>query len=367
MKSSPQPDTEPPSDPTSADRAEAGPNPAESRAPLEVREYLPGDEEWLIAAFSAIFRERSLAEWNWLFRQGPGGPADIRMLTSEGRPVGSISHIRVPVWVEGRRLHLAIGCDLMIHPDFRGRGGAEQLATAFFASQHGFDMNFGGVNAGSGHVTGRYMGTSVMERVPQWIRFRTRGAERNAAFRRAASAVERLYGAVLSWPRPALDVVDLDVLGSGVDELAVDSAGFAACVRVRDAAYLRWHWLEDPRTAWRIRAVRGNGGVLRGIAVIGALGEGDDRQGIVGDVLARDPKALRALMADAWARLTEDGCHKVTCVYHDPRPWARRAMLRSGFRRSLGPRVACGPLSPQAGEVVGRFESWYLTGGDTDI
>jgi len=205
--------------------------------------------------------------------------------------------------------------------------------------------------------------------VPRWIRVRTRAAGRNILLRGLASALDRVYGSVASWPRPALDVVDLETLGSAVDELARDSASFAACIRVRDSAYLRWHWLEDPRTRWRIRAVWGEGAVLRGFAVIGARGEGDDRQGVIADLLARDPAALRALVSDAWARLVEEGCHSVTCVYRDPRRWARAAMLRSGFRRevTLGPGVACGPLSPRAGEVVSRLRSWYLTSADTDL
>lgn len=365
-------DAGPPPESSFADRVAAGPQPTDSAArELQVRAYVPGDEEWLVATYSSIFRERSLAEWNWLFQRRPGGPAeiDIRVLESGGRPVGSMSHIGVPVWVEARRLRLAIGCDMMIHPDFRGRGGAERLVEAFRASGHGFDLNFGNVNASSRHVTQRYMGTAVLGRVPLWIRVRTRGTGRNVLFRSVASAGDRVCGTVLSWPRPALDVVDLESLGPAVDELASDSAGFAACLRVRDSDYLRWHWLEDPRTPWRIRAVWGDGGVLRGIAVSGARGEGRDREGVIGDLLARDAQALRALVADAWARLTEDGCHAVRCAYRDPRPWARIAMLRSGFRRAVagGPRVACGPLSPRAGEVVSRLESWYLTTGDADL
>lgn len=339
-----------------------------TRPELEVRRYLPGDEEALVAMFSSIFHKRSLAEWKWLFQQGPAGPADIGVLTSEGTPVGSIAHIPVPVWVEGRRLNLAIGCDMMVLPEYRGRGGAEQLVRAFLASDHGFDLNFGAVNEGSSHVTGRYMGTAVVGRVPLWIRFRRRGARRNAALRAAASLAERLYAGALSWPRPTLSVTDLEAPGSEVDELARASAAFAPCIRIRDSAYLRWHWLESPLARWRVRAVR-EGAVLRGLAVIGSRDEGSDRRGLIVDVLARDSTALRALLADAWDLLTKQGCHSVACIYHDPRPWAKRAMLRSGFRRSHapGPRVGCGHLSPAAGEIVGRLDSWYLTYGDADM
>ncbi len=68
----------------------------------------------------------------------------------------------------------------------------------------------------------------------------------NALLRAGESAAERLYGAVVSWPRPALEVTDLEELGAEVDELAAASANFAPCIRVRDSGgYLRWLWLEN--------------------------------------------------------------------------------------------------------------------------
>ncbi len=320
--------------------------------------------------FSAIFHERSLAEWRWLFRDGPGGAAavDIRILEADGRRVGSVSHIGIPVWVDGKRLRLAIGCDMMVEPAFRGRGGAEQMISSFRESEHGFDMNFGTVNSGSRHVTGRHIGTSAMRRVPVWARYATRLAA-GSGFARAVAAAPSIDGALASWPAPSLEVVELVDLGSEVDELAQHSAGFARCIRIRDAAYLRWRWLGDPRTPWRVYGVWGDGHVLRGVVVTGMRGEGGARTGVIGDVLARDPEALRALLYSAWKRLRSDGCYRVTCAYRDPRPWARWALIRAGFSRlvTIGERVACGPLSSRAGEIVSRFGSWYLTGGDTEL
>ena len=334
---------------------------------FEVRGYLPGDEEALVAMFSSMFRERSLAEWDSLFQRGPAGPADIRILTSDGRTIGSYAHIPVPAWVEGQQLCLAIGCDLMILPEYRGRGGAELLAKGFLAAEHGCALTFGVVSEVSGHIAERYLGTTVMGRVPQWTRFRTRGAKRNALLRSVVTLLERLYGTVSSWPRPALVVTELERIGSEVDDLARESVCFARCIRIRDSAYLRWHWVEHPEATWRIRAVHAADGALRGLAVIGVRGEQERRQGVIADLLARDPGALRALVVDAWARLVEEGCQIVTCTYLDPRPWARRAMFRSGFRPFPGPLLSCGPLAPSAGDSVRRLESWYLTHGDTDI
>jgi hypothetical protein len=152
-----------------------------------------------------------------------------------------------------------------------------------------------------------------------------------------------------------------------VDELAFASANFAPCIRVRDADYLRWHWLERPDRRFRIRAARDESGDLRGLAVLGRDAPSGRNAEIV-DLLAYDYTATRALLDDAWAVLVGEGCRSVSCIYADPRPWSRRAMLHSGFRSGPpGPSVAAGPLSDRVGSVVSHMDVWYLTYGDTDI
>lgn len=341
-------------------------------ASARVRRYQLGDEDTLVEMSRSIFPEnsRSLADWRWCFRQAPEGPADIRLLESESRVVGAITHVPVAVWIEGRRRRLAIGCDLMIQPEFRGQGRSQQLVNAFLAAEHGFDVNFGVVNAHSSHVMGRYAGTVTMGPVESWIRFGSRGVSRaSPPIRSLATAAERLYGATLSWPRPTVRVDDLAVPCPDVDELARESAEFAPCIRVRDSAYLRWHWLEQPGGRWRVRAAREANGRLCGFAVSGCLPHSRPgyRDGVIADLLARDAETTRALLLDAWSALARAGCHSVSCIYRDPRPWSRRAMFRCGFRPRLGPLVACGPLSSAAGGEIVRMESWYLTYGDTDI
>ena len=238
------------------------------------------------------------------------------------------------------------------------------------ASEHGFDINFGVVNERSSHVMGRYAGTVTMGRVERWVRFRSRGVTQASPIRSVATAGERLYGATLSWSRPSMKVEDLAIPSPEVDDLARESASFAPCIRVRDSAYLRWHWLEQPGEGWRIRAVRDADGGLSGFAVSGTrLQSGYSyRHGVIADLLARDAETTRALLLDAWSELVGSGCQSVSCDYLDPRTWSRRAMFRSGFRpRPPGPLVACGSLSSAAGTEVARLDSWYLTHGDTDI
>src|SRR5262249_37835579 len=101
---------------------------------------------------------------------------------------------------------------------------------------------------------------------------------------------------------------------------------------------------------------------------IGAVDWQGFRWGVVADLLARDAEAVRALLLDAARVLFADGCPCVSCQCLDPRPWARRAFLRSGFLLSgAAANIVCGSLSARAGGSPERREAWYLTHGDTDL
>jgi GNAT superfamily N-acetyltransferase len=345
----------------------SSPGTGTSAAQPRIRDYKGGDETALVEIYSTIFRPRTLDEWRWLFENAPSGRAQILVIEFEGRPVGCGTHVPVEAWVDGSRLQLAIGCDMMLLPEYRGRGWMRLLYEAFVASEHGFDIDIGVVSDASAHITGRYGGNATLGAISLWMRHRTRGRRLPAAAGAALSVAERSYGAVTSWPRPRLSFVDLENPGSDVDQLAEDSAAFALCIRIRDADYLRWHWLEQPGARWRIRGVRTSEGRLRGLAVLGPRDESHGRSGWIVELLAHDYATTRALLLDAYELLVRDGCRSVACAYHDPRPWGRRVLYRSGFRPTEGPRLACGALSNAAGPVVENLDSWYLTCGDTDI
>jgi hypothetical protein len=339
-----------------------------SEPELAVRRYEPGDEVAIQAMYETVFgRARTLAEWRWRLREGPDGPALAYVLVSGDRLVGHQAHIPAHVWVRGERLRIGHGCDTMVVPEFRGRGGMRLLMEAFLSSDHGFDLRMSYPNEYSGGLMERYGGGRPLGALGHWARWSRRGSGLRGPARVVIGAASRAYGSLASMPRPRLEVEDLGEPGAEVDDLDADAAGFAPCVRVRDAAYVRWRWLEHPGPRWRLRAVRREGR-LEGWVVYGAREERYGRVGLVADLLARDAATTRALVQDAFVTLAAEGCPSVTCQCVDPRSWAGRALLRSGFvRRPHGARVICGALSPRAGGGVERLESWYLTLGDTDM
>jgi Acetyltransferase (GNAT) domain len=335
---------------------------------FSVRLYRPGDEHEIQRMYNAVFdRSRSLAEWRWRFLRAPDGPALIHVLESNGRLAGHLAHVPGRVRVDGAERRIGFGCDMMVAPELRSRGGMRSLVDAFLSSAHGFDVRMNFPNERAAELMQRYGGGRVLGSIQQWTRWAERGTSLPAPARLALTGSTRLRARIATLRPPALAVEDLREPGAEVDELARDAGAFCRCIRIRDSAYIRWRWLEHPMRSWRVRAVRTGSG-LRGYAVSGPAEEAYGRIGLVVDLLARDEAATRALLLDAFDALAAEGCASVVCDCLDPRPWAKRAMSRAGFvPRQHGPRVLAGALSDSVGSAPEGLASWYLTLGDTDM
>jgi hypothetical protein len=165
------------------------------------------------------------------------------------------------------------------------------------------------------------------------------------------------------------EVSPLHDFGTETDVLAERSAAFARCIRRRDAAYLRWRWLEQPGPSWSALGARVDGR-LSGWVVFGI----DDRRsgrfitGYVVDLLAEDARSMRLLLVGAARELVRAGCELIEFDFVDPRPWAASACRRAGFLlRGKGDNVVCKALTPGLGPVVEDLDNWYLTKSDSDL
>ncbi len=326
------------------------------------------DVEAIQAAYETVFeRKRSMEEWRWRFLDAPAGPAHVYVLESESRIVGHASHVPIWTWVDGNRVLLGQGDNTMMLPEYRGRGGMRQLVDVLLADE-AFDlrMNFPSDMARDRFV--RYGAGTIVGSLESWIYRRTLARPLPALARPLAGALLAGGRFVAERPRPRLTVEPLDEPGAEFDELAEASASFARCIRVRDAAYLRWRWLEQPEARWELRAARARDGRLVGYSVLGREAGTHGPTGLIGDLLAVDRQALRALLLDAVTVLAGREVGSIRCEYLDPRLWARRTLLRAGFlrmREKDDPFMARS-LSSAVGDAPELPGSWYLTLSDTE-
>ena len=336
--------------------------------PAHARAYEPGDEQQLRAGLrEVISTDRSDEAWRWWFLENPCGQATIFVLETEGTIVGHQSHVPGEMWVDGRRLHVGIGGDSWVKRGFQGPGGMRRIVEAFLASDHGLDVRINYPGERSAQVFERLGLGMVVGEASIWARVHNRSffARQSPPAVLPLSLTARGVSAVASAGPDRVHIEPLRAIGSEIDDLARDSAEFARCIRIRDADYLRWRWAEQPGGRWTIRAARRRDGTLSGWIVFGR--EPGSSRGLIGDLLAADACSARALLLEASRSLRREGCSGVRLLLHDPRPWASRALLRSGFlptrRRVL---VMVGTLGDRAGTAPGSLANWYLTMGDTD-
>jgi GNAT superfamily N-acetyltransferase len=344
---------------------------------LLLRTYRPGDENGLQELLAAVYGPsavewRSLGEWRWRFQNAPRGPAYIQIVERSGEIVGHYAHVPFDIYVNGRKVLLGHGGDMMVRPDHRERGLMKVLVEGYLSGGMGYDVriNFPTEQAarlGERYGGGRLLGTMTDRVRPARIR-------RFGAIGRAlglSALIERFIGSFAGRPIRGVRVSEEVEPNSEFDDLAARSAGFATCIRVRDAAYVRWRWFDHPGFDWRLLSARDRRGKLTGWVAFGI--EDGSRPysppgGYIADLLAEDAVTTRVLLAAAAARLIEEGANNVSFQYVDPRPWAERACKRAGFlRKRRGHRVLARSLSDRVGSEVDRLDNWFLTKGDTDL
>lgn len=336
------------------------PRPDAAGARPRLRRAVPGDAAEIVE----VVPTRTLDYLAWRFGEAPG-PVVQLVLEADGRVVGHMGHVGFATWVDGERVLLGQGGDTVVRKGFQGPFGMKQLVQGFLAGEHPYALRQNFPTERAAVLMERFGGGSVIGRVPHAARG-GRGAgtpgPRGVALRVASGTASALLAA----PPSRLNVDDLGEPGDEVDALAAASRSFARCIRIRDAAYVRWRWL-DPRSGdWRLRAARDRRGRLRGWAAIGE-DPWSAGFGIVADVLAADAAALRALLRDAYRQLAGRGLASVVVPLHDPRPWSRRAVLGAGFLPARpGVRVTCKVLDARLGSGPESLASWYLTAGDAE-
>jgi SAM-dependent methyltransferase len=338
-----------------------------SALPMRARAAVPKDRDAIQRLAADVFgTRRSEALWRWHFDQAPTGPALIHVLVDGDRVVGHHAHSRFDAWTDGNRHRLALSHELMIDRAYRGLGGTRMLADAFL-SEGRFDVRIGFPYDHSAVLLTQAGVGQVIGRLPRWVH--PLGQHRSGLGKRQVARRAAQGFATLASTRPgALAQGSIRDPGSEFDELARQSADFARCVRVRDASYVRWRWLDEPDTRTDVVGVHGNRGELRGFVAWDMALENGARYARILDMLAVDFAATRALLVGVAraARLHE--AERVECMLHDPRRWSRAALISAGFLPAgASVNVFCGSFGTQAPHAPLSLDSWYLTQGDVDF
>lgn len=224
--------------------------PGEGDSRVEIRSYMPGDEEQILQLFARSFHEpRSLAHWRWKFQENPFGRERISLAFAEGRLVAQYAGYPLRLFDEGRVLEVNQIGDTMTDPAVRhlGRGPSSVLgrtARHFYethcAGRVAFNFGFNVANIQKFSI--RFLGSDRVESVP--YRMRNLRAQPLVPLKRA----ER-------WFRGCRLQLMKDITPEW-DELFQRVASRYGLLLIRDARYLKWRYLECPDVPYALVAIR---------------------------------------------------------------------------------------------------------------
>lgn len=289
---------------------------------FEIRDMHPEDQPAVLALVRAVWGEEltkaKMAQWQWLYEKNPnnppGGPR-AKIVRDGDRVVGLFRCIPVPMKFGDRYFTNDWNVDLMIHPDYRGKGLALGLARALLKEG---DVNTGLPLTGSPtymilkKLNGRFVDVAPY---PQIIRpFRMHAYARAVAklpfFSHAFAVLLWIYFRLVvdrrkSVSDPALIVHRISAFDGSFDAFWEKVQADYPIIVKADSRYLQWKFFGRPDVTYTVfRATRER--ELAGYIVLRSDERAGMKTGFIVDILAArdDAAAIEALVDEtlSWFR-----------------------------------------------------------------
>ncbi len=311
----------------------------------EIRPFRPGDEQGIIDCFNAAFGEnnpgfvpRTRAEWDWAFARNPAGRR-IWVAECEGVIAAQCAALPYRVLIDGRESTFTQGVDSMVHPEhrkgLRRPGLYVETAWPFFRQFGGCGgdiLHYGWPVEPAWRIGRTFLGYEIVR--TQTIHFRDPGP--GAA--ELPHAVERLQR-----------------FEEEVHSLYLRCHADWGTSIIRDATYLNWRFVENPRFLYHLFAVRDAGGALEGLAIFRKANWPVRDTGLLMDWLVPtdEPEAGELLREAVLAQARAERATVVLAVFPDWSPWQLR-FQDWGWRVHPSDYLLIGIIQDP------RYDTWWL-------
>ena len=330
--------------------------------PLEitVREYRPGDEAAILAAFNRAFaavdphfQPRSPAVWEWQYRRNPAGAYVWIAVDAEGEVVAQMAGIPIRMVQDGQEVRWNQVADTFVDPRH-----ARSLRNLYYAVAKPYADRYSGAPperdpVGYGmpvrralRIGGRQLGYEV-------VRSQNKLCAAPADVRQERAGAVALEE-VASFPESIVAV-----------QRRVEAAPCA--VAVRDRAFLDWRFVQHPQLVYR-RAVASRAGEPLGLAVYRAGHFDGSEDGLVCDwsVAPGEREAAAALRAWLVACARADGAERLTVMLPETcADWTD--FQRAGFRALPTGYYACAHSYHGPYDMRWLYHHWRYTLADFDL
>ena len=331
--------------------------PVDAATDLLVRSYRDGDEKQILEMFARSFHQpRTFEHWRWKFRDNPWGREHISEAFLGADLVGHYAAYVAPFWIDGRRVTTHQVGDTMTDPAVRHRGRGPssvlgRIAGHFYetwcAGKVAFNYGFNVANIQKFSL--RFLGSDLVEPVGYRVR-----DVRTEPLRPIGRIERRLSGWRFDLVSDVTDEWDLFF------RRVAPQYGFLVA---RDAAYVRWRYLQCPDVRYAVVSMR-KWGRLVGWLVFRIR----DRRFIIGDLLL-DPAVEGALDASLRQLVPMYDVDSVEGWFAGRPAWLRPILSELGLVQVPEPQglgVMCVPFV-MADAPQRMRENLYYTMGDSDL
>lgn len=322
-----------------------------------VRSFQAGDEPAILDLFARSFHQpRTMEQWRWKFQENPWGGERISLTFEQERLVAHYAGYPVPFVENGIQFDGNQIGDTMTDPAIRhiGRGPSSILGrTALHFYEHFCEgrvaFNYGFNVANIQKFSLRFLRSDRVE--PVMYRFRD-------LRRKPFAPISRLE----RWLR-GVSLEQVRSTSAEWDQLFTRLAPRYGFLVRRDAAYVRWRYLQCPEPPYTVVAIR-KWRQLVGWLVFRVREE----RFSLGDLLI-DPDHMDALDV-ALRHLSQAVAAEVMEAWCPPRPmWHHQLLLDLGFESRAEPQdlsLMCVPFVKT--DAVGRMRAGlFYTMGDSDL
>jgi hypothetical protein len=305
----------------------------------EIRRSRDDDEEGIRELFQTCFgRELKHEEWLWKYRESPWGSVSYIALDA-GRVVAHYGGIRYRFQGGGELLWAYQFCDVMTHPDYRGKVFSERppivRAGELLYEESVMDFAFGFPSERHARLQSLRLGGSRHERV----------AEFHKNVHESKGTGGRHSRLQIGW-----DAVKVDDMENVWERC---SPGYTLSI-VKDSAYLLWRFRRHPLRDYEAIILRGFlRGKVKGLAVVGfekdtmnILDFFVPEEGAYGEFWnALESVALKKRVREmvVWGNASEEDICE--------------SLAESGFRQQEG--IPCAVRIMNEGEIIADFYRHY--------
>lgn len=324
----------------------------------DIRPFRPGDEAGILETFNLVFGEndesfvpRTMEEWEWAFVRNPAGQR-IWVAERDGVIAAQCAALPYRVRIDGMLSSFTQGVDSMVHPEHRRglrRPGMFVATAQPFFEQFGWPdgdiLHYGWPVEPAWRIGKTFLGYEIIRTQLILIREPGEGPERLPA-----------------------GVELLESFGEEAERLYQRCEADWGASIIRDAAYLNWRFVENPRFDYDILGVRGADGELAGCAVYRQADWPRPDTGLVMDWLVPpdEQEAGERLREAILARARAARASLVLAVFPYWSPWFGR-FQEWGWRAHSSDYLLIGIIQTPRFDTRWLRDNWWYQLAELDL